>query len=209
MNRQSFFMTFFFCIILSSVGALLAQQHQHEKQEAQAGHSHAKAEIHGGEALMTTAHHFEVVWMPDHVMVYLYDQSQKPLTAKGVSGEVVFKFKDGKEAKATLTLMEAGKMMAAHHADGEKHGEQPEMGEKHEMMQGTMTKEEMAAMHKRMSDQDHLTTKVDLGTAKEGEVKATFTLKGLTGKGEDEATFTSKYKMMSMMHHEAGHEQHH
>lgn len=183
--------------IALSGGSLSAQLH-HE-QESKAGHSHAKAEIHGGEAAMTKAHHFEVVWMPDHVMVYLYDQNQKPLAAKGVSGEVIFKFKDGKEQKATLALMEAGKMMADHTED-----------EKHEKQHGQMSKEELEAMHKLMSNQDHLTASVDLGNAEEGEVKATFTLKGLPGKGESEATFATKYKKMSMKHHDAEkHGEHH
>ncbi|RIK78867.1 hypothetical protein DCC62_06755 [candidate division KSB1 bacterium] len=179
-------------------GGSLSAQHHHE-QESKAGHSHAKAEIHGGEAAMTKAHHFEVVWMPDHVMVYLYDQNQKPLAAKGVSGEVIFKFKDGKEQKATLALMEAGKMMADHTED-----------EKHEKQHGQMSKEKLEAMHKLMSNQDHLTASVDLGNAEEGEVKATFTLKGLPGKGESEATFATKYKKMSMKHHDAEkHGEHH
>jgi hypothetical protein len=187
-----------------SGGALLAQEHHDEqhKEESKSGHSHAKAEIHGGEVAMTKAHHFEVAWMPDHVMVYLYDMNQKPLSAKDVTGEVVFQFKDGKEEKATLTLMEAGKMqmMSEHHAEGGQH----------EMMHGKMSKAEMEAMHKRMSNQDHFMAKVNLEKMKEGEVKATFTLKGLPGKDESEVTFTSKYKKMStMQEHEAGHEQHH
>ncbi len=203
MRSTKYFLILLLTSVLLSVGALLAQEHQHEKQESKSGHSHAKAEIHGGEAAMTKAHHFEAVWMPDHVMVYLYDGSQKPLAAKGVTGEVVFKFKDGKEEKATLTLMEAGKMMEEHH---EKSGEMGHQG----MMHMQMSKEEMEAMHKRMSNQDHLVAKVNLANVKEGEVKATFTLKGLPGKGESEATFTAKYKKMKMVKHESEkHEQHH
>ncbi len=78
--------------------------HHHGKheQESKPGHSHAKAEIQGGEVAMTKANHFEVVWMPEHVIVYLYDQNQKPLTAKDVTGQVVFKFKDGKEQKTRV-----------------------------------------------------------------------------------------------------------
>ncbi len=187
-----------------SGGALLAQDHHHDQhgQESQAGHSHAKAETHGGEVAMTKAHHFEVVWMPDHVMVYLYDVNQKPLSAKGVTGEVVFQFKDGKEVKATLTLMEAGKMqmMNEHHAEGGQH----------EMMHGKMSKEEMEAMHELMSNQDHLMASVNLENVREGEAKASFTLQGLPDKGESEATFTSKYKTMSTMHQKSEkHEQHH
>ncbi len=210
MKRTNFFMSLFISSIMLSGGALLAQEHSHEqhKEESKAGHSHAKAEIHGGEVMMTKAHHFEVVWMANHVMVYLYDMNQKPLAAKGVTGEVVFKFKDGKEQKAALTLMEAGKVMEEH--PSEKHAGHSAEGQKPEMMHGKMSKEEMEAMHKRMSNQDHLVANVNLENVKEGEVKATFTLKGLSGKGESEATFTSKYKKMSMMHHEAGkREEHH
>ncbi|MGH7454470.1 MAG: hypothetical protein ACRENG_24155 [bacterium] len=221
MRRTNYILAFLLSSAFLSSSALLAQ-------ESKAGHSHAKAEIHGGEAAMTKAHHFEVVWMPDHVMVYLYDMNQKPLSAKGVSGEVVFKFKDGKEQKATLTLMEAGKMMEEH--PSEKHAEHPaektehpsekkaehpaekagHPAEKHDMAHGKMSEKEMTEMHKLMSNQDHLMAKVNLENVKEGEVKATFTLKGLPDKNESEATFASKYKMMSMMHHESGkQEQHH
>jgi len=230
MKTPKFFPALLLSFLLLSSGALLALEPQHEKQESKAGHSHAKAEMHGGEVAMTKAHHFEVVWMANHVVVYLYDMNQKPLTAKGVTGVVVFKFKDGKEQKATLTLMEAGKMMEEHPSEhpSEKHAEHPAAtekqaehpkegakptehpGEKHEMAHGQMSKAEMEAMHKRMSNQDHLMASVDLENVKEGDVKATFTLKGLPGKGESNATFASKYKMMNMMQHEAGkHEQHH
>jgi hypothetical protein len=217
MKHQNFFPALLLTFTLLSSGALLAQ-HRHEP-ESKAGHSHAKAEIHGGEVAMTKAHHFEVVWMPDHVMVYLYDMNQKPLAAKGVTGEVVLKFKDGKEQKATLALMEAGKMMEEHPSEhpSEKHAEHPAEGqkqaehpaEKHDTEHGKMSKAEMEAMHKLMSDQDHLVAKVNLENVKDGEVKAIFTLKGLPGKGESTATFSSKYKKMKMMRHEAGHEQHH
>lgn len=186
---------------------------------AQEAHSHDKSEIHGGESTMTKAHHFETVWMHDHVMVYLYDIDQKPLAAKGVTGEVVFKFKDGKEQKATLELMEAGKTMEAHHAEGEKDAEHPGEGEKHaehpseeakhEAAHGNMSKAEIEAMHKLMSNQDHLVAEVHLENVKEGEVKATFTLKGLPGKGESTATFTSEYAKMSLKPEEKKHEQHH
>lgn len=199
MKYQHFFIALLLTFTMLSGGALLAQHH-HE-QESKAGHSHAKAEIHGGEVAMTKAHHFEAVWMPDHVMVYLYDMNQKPLAAKGITGEVVFKFKDGKEQKAALALMEAGKMqmMSEHHAEGGQH----------EMMHSNMSKEEMEAMHKLMSNQDHFMANVNLENVKEGDVKATFTLKGLPDKDEREATFASKYKKMNMMQHEAEHEQHH
>ena len=162
--------------------------------QEKAGHSHEQAEIHGGEVLMSKQHHFEVVWMEDHVMVYLYDGHQKPLPAKGVTGEVTFKFKGGKTQKATLQLMEAGKMQEMM---------QHEAGEGHEH------EGKMADMHKMMANQDHLVAKVDLGTAKEGEVKAVFALKGLPNEKEPEATFTATYKKMKMKQsHEMEHGEH-
>lgn len=205
MTQKNIFPALFLSAAMLASGVALAQEkHDHDKheQESKAGHSHAKAEIHGGEVLMSKQHHFEVVWMPDHVMVYLYDQNQKPLPAKGVSGEVAFKFKNGKEQKAELTVMDARTMKQMPHEE--------DQAEPHE--HGQMTKKEMAEMHERMSDQEHFMASVDLGDAKEGEVKATFVLKGLPGKGESEATFTAKYKKMEMSHHDEehhdGHEHH-
>jgi hypothetical protein len=48
--------------------------------------------------------------------------------------------------------------------------------------------------HKRMSDQNHFMASLNLENTKEGDVKATSTLKGLPGQGESEATFASKYR---------------
>jgi hypothetical protein len=45
-----------------------------------------------------------------------------------------------------------------------------------------------------MSDQNHFMASLNLENTKEGDVKATFTLKGLPGQGESEATFASKYR---------------
>jgi len=211
MRRTKYLSAFLLSSAFLSSNALLGQE----------SHSHDKSEIHGGESTMTKAHHFETVWMHDHVMVYLYDINQKPLAAKGVTGEVVFKFKDGKEQKAALTLMVAGKKMEEHPAEhsGEKQAEHPSEGEKpaehpsddakHDAEHGKMSKAEMAAVHKLMSNQDHLVADVHLENVKEGEVKAAFTLKGLPGKGESTATFTSEYAKTSLKHEEGKkHEQH-
>lgn len=148
MRRTKYLSAFLLASAFLSGNTLLAQD----------SHSHDKSEIHGGESTMTKAHHFETVWMHDHVMVYLYDIDQKPLAAKGVTGEVVFKFKDSKEQKAALTLMEAGKKAEAHHGENEKHAEHPAEGEKHaehpseDAKHETESKEEMEAMHKLMSN---------------------------------------------------------
>lgn len=203
MSRKDFFIALLLSSILLTGSLAFAQEVHHKKheEESQSGHSHAKAEIHGGEVTMTKQHHFEVVWMPDHVMVYLYDKNQNPLPVNGVTGEVTFKFKDGKEQKAELTVMDARKMKQMHHDESK--------AEMREHAHGKMTEEQMKAMHERMSDQEHFMASVAVGDAKEGEVKATFTLKGLPGKGESEATFTSKNKMMVMPHTEDEHQDEH
>jgi len=172
--------------------AFAQQTHEHHEhgEEVKAGHSHAKAEAHGGEVVMTKKHHFEVVWMPDHVMVYLYDQSQQPLAAQGVTGEVTFKFKDGKTQTEKLTLMDVKKM-----AHMQREGGKEKM---HEHEHGKMSEKQMQAMHERMSNQDHLMANVNLAGAEAGEVKATFTLSGLPGDSEKEVTFSSKYQKMKM-----------
>ncbi len=193
--------------------------------QEKAGHSHERAEKHGGEVVMSKEHHFEVVWMPNHVMVYVYDGKQNPLDAKGVTGEVTFKFKGGKSETKELKFMDVAKMQDMH-KDGEHkmkhkkdgdHEHKKEGGHEHKKdgdhdhkkgMKG-MNKEMMKAMHKKMADQNHFMAKVDLDGVKPGEVKATFTLKGLPGSREKEATFTAKNsKMMSMMggmHKDGGH----
>ena len=65
-------------------------QHQHEA----AGHSHDRVEAHGGAATMTKEFHFETVFHRDAVMIYLYDGSQGPLDAKGLTGAVEIQFRD-------------------------------------------------------------------------------------------------------------------
>lgn len=171
---------------MSAVAAFVLLQYPSFAQE-KPGHSHEKAKIHGGEVIMSRLHYFEVVWMEDHVMVYLYDGHLNPLPAKGVTGEVTFKFKDGKSKKAPLQLMEAGKMQEMM---------QHEAGKAHEH------EGKMADMHEMMANQDHLVARVDLSGARVGEVKAVFTLKGLPNTKETEATFTATYKKTMKMSRE-------
>jgi hypothetical protein len=85
MKRTNLLAAFFLASAMLSGGALLAQEHpsEHPKEKPKAG---PKAEIHGGEVVKTKAHHFEVVWMANNVMVYLYDMKQKPLAAKFFCG---------------------------------------------------------------------------------------------------------------------------
>ncbi len=143
-------------------------------QESKAGHSHAKAEAHGGTVVMSKLHHFEVVFKKNAVKVYLYDLNQNPIPAKGVKGTVTLKFRGG-DSK-TLPL-EYGA------PNGMKHKEKGEH----------MHKESGKEHHDGMG-MDYLYAKVDLSEARPGQVKAVFSLTGLPNKKETRATFTETFR---------------
>lgn len=190
MRRRKNVLSLLGIFIILFTGILSAQ----EKSKAQSagGHSHAASEIHGGEVTMTWAHHFEIVWKADQVMVYLYDVDQKPLPVKGVSGEVAFKFKNRPEQKATLTMMEAGERPADSIASADS---------------AQTSKEEMA-VQQRPPHQDYWTAKINLADLAGSELKADFNFKGLSGKGESKVKFSVKYQKMKPRetgHHEMHH----
>lgn len=60
--------------------------------EAETGHSHEMAAIHGGSVTMTPQHHFELLFTDDEARVYLYNSQQTPIT-------------DPKAAKTSMTLI--------------------------------------------------------------------------------------------------------
>ena len=74
------------------------QKHSSENsvQESAVGHSHAKSELHGGSAIMTPSHHFEVLFTAAEARVYVYD---------GLQAQVL----DPRNARASMTLQEKGK----------------------------------------------------------------------------------------------------
>jgi len=75
----------------------------HEHGEA-AGHSHEKAEIHGGNVTMTKEFHFETVFHPDEVHVYVYNGAQDPIDPKGVTGSVRIEWRDSAQPAATASF---------------------------------------------------------------------------------------------------------
>ena len=163
-------------------------------QEGKSGHSHHKAEMHGGSVAMSKMHHFEVVFKKDQVQVYLYDLHQNPLAAKGVSGKVTLKFRKGKSKTLPLEFVAASKGMA-----------HPEAGEMHD--HGHEKEEANHAM-----GMSFLRAKVDLSSIKPGQMKAVFSLTGLPNTKERAATFTETFRgfhRMSKSHHEEGEEHHH
>ena len=173
-------------------------------QESKKGHSHGKAEMHGGTVAMSKMHHFEVVFKPDAIQVYLYDGRQNPLSAKGVEGTVTLKFR-GMDAK-TVPLQVA----YMHHADADEEGMHKEM--KHEEMEHEHGEKSEHKEHAMKKDGDHMSMSmtflqadVDLGKVAAGTMKAVFSLKGLPAEKEREATFTETFKGFGgkkEMHHE-------
>ena len=150
-------------------------------QESKAGHSHAKAEMHGGSVFMSQLHHFEVVFKPNGIRVYLYDGRQKPLSAKGVKGQVTLKFRDGKSETLPLQVVAATKMME--HKD-----------EKGKMHEGMHEKQEKSHHDSMPMSMQYLQAKVDLSKISAGQMKAVFSLEGLPNEKETKATFTETFR---------------
>jgi len=189
--RTSFFRngTIILASLLAGVAALPGTT---ISQESKAGHSHSKAAMHGGSVSMSKNYHFEVVFKPGNVMVYLYDGAQNPLSAKGVKGEVTLKFKNGDPQKLPLTYVSMHHEMKGSHHDMEEedthkseHGEEDEH-EHHEHESEQHHKMKTMAM-------DYLQASVDLSDVKAGAMKAVFALKGLPSKTEPEVTFTETF----------------
>lgn len=87
-------------------------------QESEAGHSHEKAEAHGGTVVMTQQHHFEVVPMMHGLAVFAYDYHQNPVDASGASGSVTILTKSGKKYTAKLQPYSGGMGMMSQGASG-------------------------------------------------------------------------------------------
>src|SRR5512140_1701174 len=84
--------------LLVGPAAVLAAEHgsaAHSEQGEMPGHSHERCELHGGEVAMTKAHHFETVFAPDGIHVYMYSEKQDPLPIDGPAGIVTLKEKAG------------------------------------------------------------------------------------------------------------------
>lgn len=83
-------------------------------QESETGHSHEKAERHGGSVTMTSDHHFEVVPMMNGIAVFAYDMHQNPVPVNGVTGTVKVMLRSGKSMTVDLkpySAMHSSQMM--------------------------------------------------------------------------------------------------
>jgi len=181
-------------LVLSVALPAAAQGHDHGKHGEKAGHSHAKAEGHGGAVTMTKAHHFEVVYTEKGVHIYVYDSSQNAVDPKGSSGEVTFKFKAKGKPSATVALKYVG---GAEHGDhDDDHGEKGEHGD-HDDDHG-----EKGEHGDHDDDHDgavgHLEAAVNLAGISKGGAKAKFTITGLAHKKEARVSFRASFALTKM-----------
>ncbi len=141
------------------------------------GHSHERCELHGGLVTMTQAHHFETVFAPDGVRIFMYSTEQNPLRMEDVSGTVTVRDTTGASREVKLV------------PDVPKKGEKtvyfcPMHDSKPQMAPGKCPNCGMTLIL-----QVGLFAPVDLSKAQPGAVKAIVHITGLKGK-EKEATFT-------------------
>lgn len=144
-------------------------------------HSHEMAMRHGGQVAMTKQHHFETVFLPSGVEVYLYTAEQAPMMAEKATGTVTFKFKDGK----TKTLP----MAIAAPKEGEQAVYFCPMHPKVVQMEPGVCK---LCGGMKLYRQDRLAASIDLSKVEPGAVEATFDIAGLAGP-EPTAKFTMPY----------------
>lgn len=137
-------------------------------QESEAGHSHEKAEAHGGSVVMTQQHHFEVVPMMHGLAVFAYDYHQNPIDVSNASGTVTIVTKSGKKYSAPLEPYSQARNMMGRGGSGMNGGSMP----------GSM--QHMNSM---------LYANVDLANINARKVKADVSISGLSSSKESQASF--------------------
>ena len=139
--------------------------------EQMAGHSHEKCERHGGEVTMTKGHHFEAVWVPEGLRIYIYGENQAPLDVEKAAGTVTFRFKDGTSKDVALVKETPvdGEVPTVYFC--------PMHPDVVQMQPGTCPK--CGGM--KLFTQDRLTAKVDLSHVAADSMKAVVKIAGLAG----------------------------
>jgi len=137
-------------------------------QESEAGHSHEKAEAHGGTVVMTQQHHFEVVPMMHGLAVFAYDYHQNPVDAGGAGGTVTILTKSGKKYTAQLQPYSGGMGMRSQGSSG-------------------MQNQGMHANVPYMNSM--LYAHIDLANIDAQKVKADVSISGLSSSGEPQVSF--------------------
>lgn len=190
-----------------------------EEHGEKAGHSHERAEGHGGVITMTKEFHIETVFMPKQVRLYLYDASQNPMHVKHwkkglveARGVVEIRGRDGGLGAAILKFVHAtAGGYACPMCAGQESSKPGQCGMcgmklvKQDIPEGTlwscpMHPDENGKAQGRCGDcgmkytpQDYLVAMEDFTRLKAGAAKVTFTLKNLPGQSEQTLRFTEKF----------------
>ena len=207
---------------LTAFGGLALAQDEHGQEAA--GHGHEKAQVHGGSAAMTQEFHFETVFTPDEIRLYVYDGKQNPMMAKHwkqglITGSVTVSFQDRTkdaievELKHGMPSVGGGEENASQHSEHEQaSSEEHQHGAVQETHAESATVLWACPMHpgqngtsKAVCDecgmayapQDYLIAKIDLSGIEAGEAKAVFKLTNLAGTQETDVTFTQKVAFAS------------
>ncbi len=203
--------------------------HGHGGQEhgEEAGHSHERAEGHGGSVTMSKEFHVETVFMPDQVRLYLYDASQNPTHAKHwkkglVEATGTVEYRDRGRGSTTLKFVRgapgeyACPMCAGQ--ESSKPGKCAKCGmslEQQDMPKNTLwscpmhpdkngkAEGKCADCGMKYTPQDYLVAMADFSGMKAGDAKVTLNLKNLSGKSERTLQFTEKF-VPGEMHGEHG-----
>ncbi|MDM7916429.1 MAG: heavy metal-binding domain-containing protein [Candidatus Eisenbacteria bacterium] len=146
--------------------------------EMHEGHSHEACELHGGQVTMTKDHHFETVFTPAGVQVYVYTAGQAPAMASKAAGTATIEFADGSKKEVPLAKekpadAEPGVYFCPMHSDVVQ------------MQPGECAK--CGGM--KLFKQDRLSAQIDLSKVEAGTAKATMHITGLKG-DEPEVAFT-------------------
>lgn len=123
--------------------------------------------------------HFEVAFFRDGVVVYGYDAEKAPMDLRKVKGKVRIEFRDSKREPLEAPMA----CIAVETLPGD------EKKRKHDR-----SKDENADA-KRRAGKGILSANVDLSRVHEGQVDATFSLVGLSGKTEKETTFRAAFRL--------------
>ena len=156
---------------------------EHHDAEGTA-HSHEACELHGGQVAMTKAHHFETVFDPKGMSVYMYSGAQTPMMMEKITGTAALKFVDGSTKEIPLTV------------------QSPVKGEDAvyfcPMHTSVVQKEPgvcKACGGMELMKQNYLRGAVDLSKVEAGSMKAMIHVKGMTG-DEPDAAFMETFQMM-------------
>jgi hypothetical protein len=164
-------------------GASGAQGSPHHEAMGVA-HTHERSMLHGGQVAMTKQHHFETVFAPDGIRVYIYTEAQAPMTVDTAKGSVALTFKDGKKMTVPMVL------------------EAPAANEKTVYfcpMHPDVVQMEPGVCPKcggmKLFTQDRLFAKVDLSKVERGTMEAAINITDLEGSEPKVAFFESYAKL--------------